>query len=68
MTWNEYTNTWNKKPEDKSIWNKQPGITITEVTGFIDGKKIRTVYPIKKRGGGLEKDCLNGSCPVDTEW
>jgi len=47
MTWNEYTNTWNKKPEDKSIWNKQPGITITEVTGIIDGKVIRTVKPTR---------------------
>jgi|ETN07SMinimDraft_1059922.scaffolds.fasta_scaffold195453_1 hypothetical protein len=26
MKWNEYTNTWNKKPNDPDIWNKKPEI------------------------------------------
>jgi len=57
MTWNEYSNTWNKKPDMPDGWNKKPvtpnrldvsKMELTEVSLITDGKIIWTINNITK--------------------
>ncbi len=57
MKWNEYTNTWNKKPDMSDGWNKKPvtpkrldvsKMELTEVSLITDGKIVWTTKNITK--------------------